>query len=114
MESSIILGISSSIGFAVYYEMQGATYVNHINPTSISLSIEWLNFPGFMSWQLVTGFCIGVVSAGLCFVTLIMSGVCKQIFIRMREKLGGNSYLKEVIPPVIGGIVIGKSQEALV
>ena len=53
-----------------------------------------------------TGFVIGVVSAALCFMILLTIGVTKQLFNRLRSRLA-NPFLQEVLPPVIGGIVIG-------
>lgn len=54
-----------------------------------------------------TGFVIGVISACLCFMILLTIGVTKQLFNRIRSRLA-NPFLQEVLPPVIGGIAIGK------
>jgi hypothetical protein len=50
---------------------------------------------------------IGVVSGCLCFMALLTIGVLKQLFNRIRSRLA-NPFLREVLPPMIGGIAIGK------
>ena len=55
-----------------------------------------------------TGFIIGVVSGCLCFMCVLTIGVTKQIFNRIRSRVA-NPFLKEVLPPLIGGLVIGTS-----
>ena len=51
---------------------------------------------------------IGIVSSGLCLCNLFFIGIAKQIFGRMRDKLKWSPFLKEVLPPFIGGISIGE------
>lgn len=53
-----------------------------------------------------TGFVIGVVSGCLCFMCLLTIGITKQIFNRIRSRIA-NPFLQEVLPPLIGGVVIG-------
>jgi hypothetical protein len=74
------------------------------------LTLEWIEDPGYQSWQICTGFVIGVVSAGICLMMLICIGICKQVFSRLRDRCKGNKFLKEVLPPTIGGIIIGTLQ----
>jgi hypothetical protein len=61
---------------------------------------------GYHLWMVSTGFGIGVASAVLCFFILVTIGATKQIFNRIRAKLP-TVFLKEVLPPVLGGIIIG-------
>jgi hypothetical protein len=67
-----------------------------------------LEDPGYENWQFGTGFIIGVIAAGLCLMCTITIGVCKQIFFRIRTRLESKPFLREVLPPVIGGFCIGK------
>jgi H+/Cl- antiporter ClcA len=50
---------------------------------------------------------IGVTSAALCIMIIMTVGLTKQIFNRIRTKLEFNSFLQHVVPPMIGGIIIG-------
>ena len=69
--------------------------------------MEWVQEGGYEDWQIGTGFAIGIVSAALCFGCLLSIGVCKQVFNRIRMRVS-NPFLKEVLPPLIGGVCIGK------
>lgn len=73
----------------------------------MQLSEDWLNDPGYKNWQVTTGFAIGVVSAALCIIVIVTIGICKQLFSRLRMRLAHNKFLKEVLPPTIGGVCIG-------
>jgi hypothetical protein len=66
-----------------------------------------LQSPGYQNWQVATGFIIGVVSAALCLLVVLTIGVTKQLFSRLRMRLAHNKFLKEVLPPTVGGIIIG-------
>ncbi len=84
---------------------------SHLFSLSLSflqLTTEWLMDPGYQSWQICTGFAIGVVSAALCLLVLITIGICKQFFSRIRSIFKFNHFLKEVVPPTIGGVIIGE------
>jgi hypothetical protein len=74
----------------------------------VQLSINWTENQGYQDWMVGTGFVIGVVSGCLCFMVVLTIGVTKQIFNRIRGRIQ-NKFLQEVLPPVIGGIVIGAS-----
>lgn len=114
MESTIVLSIAAVIGFTVYYEMVGVTYLDYLQDAGIKLSLEWIK-DGFHDWQISTGFFIGIVSAALCFGVLLTVGICKQIFFRIRQRLEQRNllFLKEVLPPTIGGLAIGCVNYAL-
>jgi hypothetical protein len=73
----------------------------------VQLSLTWVQETGgYKDWMVSTGFGIGVVSAVLCFMILVTIGITKQIFNRIRMRIP-NAFLKEVLPPLIGGLVIG-------
>jgi len=114
MESTIVLSISAVIGFTVYYEMIGVTYLDYISQSGIKLAIEWEQL-GFKDWQIFTGFAIGIISSFLCLAVLLTSGVCKQVFFRIRQRLEQRNliFLREVLPPTIGGLIIGVVNWAL-
>lgn len=66
---------------------------------------------GYQDWMVGTGFVIGVVCGCLCFMILLTIGITKQIFNRIRGRIA-NPFLQEVLPPLIGGIVIGTSSSS--
>jgi hypothetical protein len=74
----------------------------------VQLSQDWLKSPGYQNWQVATGFSIGVVSAALCLLVVLTIGVTKQLFSRLRMRLAHNKFLKEVLPPTIGGVIVGE------
>jgi H+/Cl- antiporter ClcA len=77
------------------------------------LALEWLNDPGYQNWQVFSGFVIGVISAFLCIGVMVTVGINKQIFYRIRQRLKPFPFLQEVLPPTIGGLVIGLVNWAL-
>jgi hypothetical protein len=80
---------------------------------NLQLSIEWLEAKGYQDWMVGTGFVIGVVSGCLCFMCLLTIGVTKQIFNRIRSRIA-NPFIREVLPPLIGGITIGTNALACI
>jgi hypothetical protein len=109
MESTIILATAACIGFSVYYSMIGVTYIAPI-VSSTQLAEGWITADGgYETYQIVTGFIVGLTSGCLCFMVLLHVGVMKQIFFRIKEKLAFNSFLREVVPPMIGGLAIGRT-----
>lgn len=109
MESTIILSAAACIGFAVYYEMVDVTYLDHIT-ASTQFAQAWINADGgYADWQIVTGFNVGCISAFIEIYILLNIGICKQVFFRIREKTAKFSFVREVLPPTLGGLVTGKS-----
>eukprot|EP01033_Poteriospumella_lacustris_P006619 gene6619-4769_t len=106
MESTIILSISAMVGFVIYYELIEPTYLEYAENSGAILAIEWLEM-GYSSWQIGTGIMIGLVAGGLCTMVMITIGITKQIFQRMRLRLARAPFLQEVLPPTIGGLIIG-------
>jgi len=113
MESTVLMSIGAFITFALFYELQGVTYLEHISVNAAYLSTTWLEDPGYQSWQLMTGFIVGVISAALGLVIFISLGLVKQIFARLRNALAFNSFLKEVVPVTLAGVIIGAVNYAL-
>lgn len=142
MESSTILAIAAVVCFVVYYEIVTASYIEHVTSNGVTvsvhctnaplsilaqaernrmyclvvvlqLSLKWLQAKGYQDWMVGTGFVIGVVSGCLCFGIVLTIGVTKQIFNRIRSRIA-NPFIREVLPPVIGGLVIGKICSAMV
>eukprot|EP01035_Chromulina_nebulosa_P028348 gene28348-37409_t len=106
MECTVLMSISSFISFAIYYELQGVTYLEHLSTSSAYLSTAWLQDPGYQSWQLGTAFIIGVVCAALGMFILLCLGIMKQVFARLRNGLSRNKFLKTVVPLVLAGILL--------
>lgn len=50
---------------------------------------------------------IGIVAGALCTMVMITIGITKQIFQRMRLRLARVPFLQELLPPTIGGLIIG-------
>ncbi len=71
------------------------------------MAAKWLE-SGYHSWQILTGIAVGIVSAAICVGCVLSIGVNKQIFFRLRTRLQEKPFLREVLPPMIGGIIIGK------
>lgn len=61
IESIMILAIPATISFSVYFGMIGYAYLDYISSTSINLSQEWVDDPGFKGYMIMTGFAIGCV-----------------------------------------------------
>lgn len=107
METLVVLSIAASISFVVYYQFLGITYLDIPSSYSIQLSLNWLNVSGYDSSQIGVGLVIGLIGAGLCFVTLISISLSKRVFATIGKSLEGYSLLQEVVPPMIGGLVTG-------
>ena len=109
MESIIVLSFSGIVSFAVYYELAEKTYLDHTS-AFLGFAYNW----EFESWQIVTGFIIGIVSGVLSIMIILIIGINKQIFLRLRTRLGARSrFLACVLPPFIGGLFIGLVYKAL-
>lgn len=109
VESMIIMGFSAMAAFIVGYPIIGATFLNYISQSSAMLSYDWK----FELWHVLPAFVIGIISAFLSLSIMITVGVNKQIFARIRMRLARFPFLRQVIPPLIGGAVIGTINWAL-
>jgi H+/Cl- antiporter ClcA len=112
MESTIILSISAMVGFVIYYELIEPTYLEYATNSGAILAVEWLA-EGYHSWQIGTGIVIGIVAGGLCTMVLITIGITKQIFFRLRFRLARFPALREILPPTLGGLIVGLCNWAL-
>jgi ABC-type spermidine/putrescine transport system permease subunit II len=71
------------------------------------LAAKWIQ-EGYHSWQILTGIAVGIISAALCFACVVSIGFHKQVFFRMRTRLQDKPFLREVLPPLVGGLAIGR------
>lgn len=111
MESVTILSFAAIAAFACYIAIVGTnkTWLRLTNTRGIILAADW----EYQNWQLVTGFIIGIVSAGLSLISIILIGASKQLFGRIRMRLQRFKFLQSVIPPMIAGVLIGAFNYAM-
>lgn len=103
MEGVIVMSAGAISAFLVYYALLGDTKVAYFSANFIA-TYNW----EFEEWQCGTAIVIGMVSAALALTTAIFVGATKQIFVRLRMRLGERSaLLKAVLPPMIGGLLVG-------
>ncbi len=102
MESIIILSCGACVAFVVYYWLIDYTYVEHIQ-RQFFLTYSWT----FELSQCGTAMLIGIVSGLISLTQVIIIGICKQIFTRIRLRLERNPFLQNVIPPIVGGAIVG-------
>eukprot|EP00606_Chrysophyceae_sp_TOSAG23-5_P000118 GSChrysophyteH2.ASY1.ANO1.959.1 assembled CDS len=102
MESIIILSCGACVAFVVYYWLIDYTYVEHIQ-RQFFLTYSWT----FELSQCGTAMLIGIVSGLISLTQVIIIGICKQIFTRIRLGLERNPFLQNVIPPIVGGAIVG-------
>jgi len=103
MESVLTLSVGSIIAFAIYYRFSDNMYLERLASTGVVLSLEW----EFELENCITGLIFGVVSAGLCVVAVLMIGVCRQLFNRIRDRMDERGLPGTIIAPLIGGLVVG-------
>lgn len=108
MESIIVMSIGAIAAFLVYYALLGTTYVNYFS-NNLIMVYNW----EFEEWQCGTAILIGVVSAAIALTTILFVGITKQIFVRIRLRLERNKLLQAILPPMIGGLLIGSINYAL-
>ena len=108
MESIAILSCGACTAFVVYYWLIEYTWVEHVE-RQLFLTYSW----DFEISQVGTAVCIGLLSGVISLVQVIMIGICKQIFTRIRLRLERNKFLQNVLPPLIGGLIVGAINYAL-
>ncbi|KAJ1419428.1 chloride channel, partial [Ochromonadaceae sp. CCMP2298] len=113
MESTTVLAIAAVSCFVVYYEVAKNSYIEQLSNKGFFISALWVHKEDYRDFMVATGFIIGVVSAALCLLVVVTIGATKQIFNRLRERLAWNKFLQEVLPPTLGGIIIGLVNYAL-
>ena len=112
MESIIVMSIGAISAFLVFYALLDYTKVAYF-ATNWVTTYRWT----FEEWQCGTAILMGCVSAVVALVTVIFVGATKQVFVRLRmrleERLPGQKLLRAVLPPMIGGLMIGAVNYAL-
>lgn len=113
MECITVMSIGAIFSFTLYVFLEPYTWLNHISQKASLLSSSWIEDPGFKTTQILIAFVIGIVSSIINLFALLCIGICKQLFARIRDRFRRNNYLREVIPPVVGGLIIGTVNYAL-
>lgn len=103
MESILTLSVGAVVAFAIYYRFAENMYLERLTSTGGVLSVGW----NFELENCVTGLIIGIVSAGLCVVNVLMIGVFRQVFNRIRDRMDQRGLPGTIIAPLIGGIAVG-------
>lgn len=105
-EAMIVLFWSALISWCVFYPLSNASYIGLTTTEGIAFADQWIDL-GFQESQVLVGVVIGLISAGAGFAILLVMGISKQVFIRIRQRLSFSTFLQAVVPPIIGGIIIG-------
>jgi H+/Cl- antiporter ClcA len=112
MEHIIVLSVPAVITFSIYYALAPRTgFIDLVKYNYIGA--DWSNAGGLKDTMIITAFLIGVVSAALSLLQMFFFGLVKQIFKRIQSRLP-NKLLKTIVPPVIGGIIIGTVNWAVI
>lgn len=112
MESMIVLSFSGIVSYIIYYTLSDNTYLERISQSyqHYIVAVKW----EFDEWQLGTGFCIGIVAGVVSVLMILVIGINKQVFYRIRSRLRKrNSFVGSVVPPALAGLVIGCVNQAL-
>lgn len=110
IECVTMTGICAVASFAISYTIVSGTWLEHVSQTLFKIDATW----DFNPDQLGISFVVGVVSAaiGLCIVVVI--GIGRTVFGTLRKFLEFNKLLYNVIPPTVGGVLIGKQKVLLI
>jgi len=108
MESIVILSSGACTAFVIYYWLIEYTWVEHFK-RQLYLTYSW----DFELYQCGTACLMGLMAGCISLVQVIIIGICKQIFTRIRLRLERNKFLQNIIPPIIGGAIIGAINYAL-
>jgi H+/Cl- antiporter ClcA len=103
IECITLSGIGAVASFSLAYTIIGGTWLEHISQTTWKLDAAW----NFDLTQLGIAFIIGIVSGAIGLCITICIGAGRQFFNRLRSCLS-NKFLRCVVPPVVGGVFIGK------
>ena len=104
MEAICLLFSCAAFAWAIYYALLPVTFLG-ITSTSFSLSYQYQ--ADFKEEHIVVGFIIGCLSGFLGLLIILSLGIFQRIFGLIRELLSFSSFLRHVIPPIIGGAVVG-------
>lgn len=108
MESIVILSCGACTGFVIYYWLIEYTWVEHMQ-RQLFLTYQW----EFELYQCGTACLMGLIAGLISLIQVIIIGICKQIFTRIRLRLERNKFLQNIIPPIVGGLIIGAVNYAL-
>lgn len=97
------LSMGAIVAFVIYYRFANQLYLEHLASTGIALSLQW----EFELENCVTAVVFGIISAGLCVTAIVMIGIFRQVFNRIRDRLDGRGLPGTIIAPLIGGIAVG-------
>ena len=133
MEAVIVLSFASIVAFAVFYGIEPYTAISRVDSqldddlvdkvgkrsqgssltndvAAYYYSLQW----NFVEVQVGIAVLLGILCAGIAFCLIVTMGVCKQIFIRIKLRLYPiSTVLGTILPPIIGGLIIGLINMAL-
>lgn len=103
METIVVLGVTAVVSSAVAYSIIGVSWQEYAPTTLWKLSANW----EFNQWNLWDGCVIGIFAGFFTGVFILMLGISRQIFSRIRQRLAWSPILRETVPCVLGGACIG-------
>jgi len=104
METIIATGVPAIVSFAVYYSLAPVSYLEIMEPKG-ELSKSW----EFELEDCLYGFLIGLMCGCLMLVQLVAVGICKQFFIRLKNRCDSTRFLSgKIVAPTVGGLILGK------
>lgn len=104
MESIVLLAVGATGAFIMYYQFAENFLLDKLSSNGIVLAALWT----FNNEQCAYALGFGVVSGGICLCAVIMIGVCRQVFNRLRDRLDNNTRLSgTIVAPLVGGIIVG-------
>lgn len=131
MEAVIILSFAAIVAFTTFYGIEPYTALTRIDTSTDDTSavtigkrgsttqVESSSYYYSLQWQFVEvqvgiGILLGILCAAVALCLIITMGACKQIFIRIKLRLYPiSTFLGTVLPPIIGGLIIGLINMAL-
>ena len=105
MEYMTLFTIGSLANWFIVYSIRDQTYMDSISSNYYS-TLDW----NFTISHVGKAILIGAISGVLGLFLMIFIGVCKQVFIRLKDRIDGitgKQWVSRLILPVIGGIIIG-------
>lgn len=98
---------AASSSFSVYYALLDSVYMDHLTanlPASFlsetAYTLKW--------WHCALGGLLGILGAAVGILCLIIVGVCKRMFDRLRDRLQPcHALVRRVVPTLVGGALFG-------